>query len=494
MTGKKVLAVDMGASGGKMAFAVYSGGKAEVLEYRSFANRPVDIGSALYWDVFSLYNSILDGISYFHSKYGKIETIGIDAWGASYGLLDRKGRLLEPVYHYRDIRTENVMERMQEVCSPHDLFQLTGCQCNRTYTLPQLYACVSEPNSIIDKAEKMLFLPDLLSYFLTGSDLTEMTIAGTSGLLDSSQENWSSTVADKFGIPFSLYTELTDPGTVKGSLRKEVEQATGTSGINLVSVVGHDSASAVASIPGFDENHLYISVGTNISMGVESEECLLSEQAFAAGMKNTGGFARKKIIYRDFSACWHINEFLRTRREQGICYTFAQLDELARSMTADVPWIDTEDSVLCEAGGDFCRKIDGYCDRTNQRRPESDAEYIRCIYESIALKTAHYSKLFRKTGFPCRSIYVISGGTKNELLMQLMADALGKEITAGMPYATLNGNILTQLYALGEAGSLKEMRQISASWDDGKQYFPEDREMWDSKSGRYEALISGFTV
>lgn len=494
MTGRKVLAVDLGASGGKMACAVYSGGRVEILEYRSFSNRPVDIGTALYWDAFSLYNSILDGISYFVNKYGTIETIGIDTWGASYGLLDKKGRLLEPVYHYRDVRTQNVMKRMQDVCSSRDLFRLTGCQCNRTYTLPQLYACASEPDSVIDKAEKMLFLPDLLGYFLTGSDLTEMTIAGTSCLLDSSQEHWSRTVAEKFGIPLSLYTEMTDPGTVKGNLRKEVEQTTGTSGIRLVSVVEHDSASAVASIPGFDESHLYISVGTNISMGVESDKCLLSDQAFAAGMKNTGGFARKKIIYRDFSACWHINEFLRTRREQGICYTFAQLDEMARSVTADVPWIDTEDPDLCEAGGDFCRKIDGYCDRSNQRRPESDAEYIRCIYESIALKTAHYSRLFQKTGFPCRKINVISGGTKNELLMQLTADALGKEITAGMPYATLNGNVLAQLYAIGEAGSLEEMRQISVSRGDVKQYFPEERERWDSMSGRFEELIPKGTL
>ena len=224
---RKITAVDIGASGGKMALAEYDGNSLKVLEYLDFPNRPADIGTALYWDVFGLMHSIQDGLSLFRRKYGEPDTVGIDTWGASYGLLDREGRLLEPAYHYRDARTADIMEKMAGVMSDRELFMLTGCQCNRTYTLPQLYACRLSGNGILDLADKMLFMPDLLGYFLTGSTSTEMTIAGTSCLLDKSQQRWSHEVAEAFDIPERMYTEIVDSGTVKGEFSRRVKEQTG---------------------------------------------------------------------------------------------------------------------------------------------------------------------------------------------------------------------------------------------------------------------------
>lgn len=486
---KKVIAVDIGASSGKMAFGEFDGSQLLVREYRDFANRPVDIGTALYWDVFSLHNAIVDGMAYFKEKYGEADVVAVDTRGASYGLLDKKGRLMEPVYHYRDERTRTTIQDMNSVMDTYELFRLTGCQCNRTYTLPQLYSYRAENSAVLYNASSMLLLPDLLGYFLTGVKTTEMTIAGTSCLIENRQENWSIEVARRFGIPEKLYTEIVEPGTFKGNLRQEIQIQTGMKNTRLVATVGHDSAAAVAAIPDFGENKLYISIGTNVSMGVERSECLLSREGYLKGFKNTGGIDRKKIIYRDFSACWHLNEFIRTRKEQGITYSFVDLINMALEVKNPVPWFDVEVLSFNEAGGDFCRKMNQYFAQTGQRELTEDGEFVRSIYESIVLKIRHYAEALKELGIIYGRINIINGAVRNSLLMQMISNALGKEVYAGMEYATLTGNLLTQLYAMGEVKTVKEMRSLSAECFSMKQYGPEEQEYWTETAEKYERII-----
>lgn len=486
---KKVIAVDIGASSGKMAFGEFDGSQLLVREYRDFANRPVDIGTALYWDVFSLHNAIVDGMAYFKEKYGEADAVAVDTWGASYGLLDKKGRLMEPVYHYRDERTRTTIQDMNSVMNTYELFRLTGCQCNRTYTLPQLYSYRAENSAVLYNASSMLLLPDLLGYFLTGVKTTEMTIAGTSCLIENRQENWSIEVARRFGIPEKLYTEIVEPRTFKGNLRQEIQIQTGMKNTRLVATVGHDSAAAVAAIPDFGENKLYISIGTNVSMGVERSECLLSREGYLKGFKNTGGIDRKKIIYRDFSACWHLNEFIRTRKEQGITYSFVDLINMALEVKNPVLWFDVEVLSFNEAGGDFCRKMNQYFAQTGQRELTEDGEFVRSIYESIVLKIRHYAEALKELGIIYGRINIINGAVRNSLLMQMISNALGKEVYAGMEYATLTGNLLTQLYAMGEVKTVKEMRSLSAECFSMKQYGPEEQEYWTETAEKYERII-----
>ena len=486
---KKVIAVDIGASSGKMAFGEFDGSQLLVREYRDFANRPVDIGTALYWDVFSLHNAIVDGMAYFKEKYGEADAVAVDTWGASYGLLDKKGRLMEPVYHYRDERTRTTIQDMNSVMNTYELFRLTGCQCNRTYTLPQLYSYRAENSAVLYNASSMLLLPDLLGYFLTGVKTTEMTIAGTSCLMENRQENWSIEVARRFGIPEKLYTEIVEPRTFKGNLRQEIQIQTGMKNTRLVATVGHDSAAAVAAIPDLGENKLYISIGTNVSMGVERSECLLSREGYLKGFKNTGGIDRKKIIYRDFSACWHLNEFIRTRKEQGITYSFVDLINMALEVKNPVPWFDVEVLSFNEAGGDFCRKMNQYFAQTGQRELTEDGEFVRSIYESIVLKIRHYAEALKELGIIYGRINIINGAVRNSLLMQMISNALGKEVYAGMEYATLTGNLLTQLYAMGEVKTVKEMRSLSAECFSMKQYGPEEQEYWTETAEKYERII-----
>ena len=486
---KKVIAVDIGASSGKRAFGEFDGSQLLVREYRDFANLPVDIGTALYWYVFSLHNAIGDGMAYFKEKYGEADAVAVDTWGASYGLLDKKGRLMEPVYHYRDERTRTTIQDMNSVMDTYELFRLTGCQCNRTYTLPQLYSYRAENSAVLYNASSMLLLPDLLGYFLTGVKTTEMTIAGTSCLMENRQENWSIEVARRFGIPEKLYTEIVEPRTFKGNLRQEIQIQTGMKNTRLVATVGHDSAAAVAAIPDFGENKLYISIGTNVSMGVERSECLLSREGYLKGFKNTGGIDRKKIIYRDFSACWHLNEFIRTRKEQGITYSFVDLINMALEVKNPVPWFDVEVLSFNEAGGDFCRKMNQYFAQTGQRELTEDGEFVRSIYESIVLKIRHYAEALKELGIIYGRINIINGAVRNSLLMQMISNALGKEVYAGMEYATLTGNLLTQLYAMGEVKTVKEMRSLSAECFSMKQYGPEEQEYWTETAEKYERII-----
>lgn len=487
--GKRTAAADIGASSGKMALGVYDGNKLSVEEYRDFENRPVNIGAALYWDLFSLYHSIVDGLAYFSGKYGEPDTLGVDTWGATYGLLDRQGRLLEPVYHYRDKRTSRTLQDMERVMDMRELFFLTGCQCNRTYTLPQLYSYVTEENPALENADTMLLLPDLLGYFLTGVKNSEMTIAGTSCLMDTTQEKWSREVAARFSIPERIYTEIVDPGTVKGNLSERIKLETGCRKTKLMAAVGHDTASAVAAIPNFGPEKLYISVGTNINMGVERERVFVNDTAYRKGLKNTGGIHRRKIVYRDFSACWHINEYRRTKQEGGWNLSHEEMIRMAEQVKGEVPWFDAEADLFVDAGGDFCEKMNRYFKATGQRQLTEEGEFIRSIYESIALKTRFYGDAFQEAGLNFGEINVISGGTRNDLLMQMISNAFGSTVLAGMPYATLYGNLLTQLYGMGEVASVEEMRELSARSFHMKVYEPEETQKWREFYEMYKEII-----
>lgn len=479
MKEKYCVAIDLGASGGKMSKVLFNGESINIDNCINFDNTPVSIHNNLYWDLFDLYKNIMHGLSKFAAEGGEIDSIGIDTWGATYGFLDKRGRLAEPVFHYRDMRTETALEDMYRKLSQREIFDLTGCQCARSYTLPQLFTSVNQGDSILYTADKLLFLPDLLSYFLSGIKTTEMTIAGTSALLESSQEKWSFEVLNKFGIPTNLFTEIVDAGTIKGSITKRISDETGIKNSNVIAVASHDSASAVASIPNFGENKVYISMGTNISMGIESNSTGLSDLFYQGGFKNTGGLMRKKIIYRDFAAFWIVNELLAAWKQEGITYNFDEINEMAANVT-NSSYLNLDEKILNAAGNDMQRKIDEYLERTNQPAMHSHGEYIRCVYESIALKVKKTVEDLKKaTGKNFTEIFVISGGSRNKLLNQLICNAVNTPLKAGIPYATIAGNALTQLFAMGYVNSLEQLREVSGNSFSMTEYEPVNSKDWD---------------
>ncbi|MGI6062873.1 rhamnulokinase [Blautia sp.] len=482
MKGKTVIAADLGASGGKMAKGSYDGSRLLAGDFFDFENKPVELNKNLYWNLFALYNSILQGTAQY-SQDCKVDSISVDTWGATYGLLDSKGRLLEPIYHYRDLRTEHSMERMYQRVSRENVFQLTGCQPARSYTLPQLYSYVEHREKILDLADTMLFLPDLLTYFLSGEKVTERSIAGTSGLLRPDQKDWCYDLFRMLGIQTDMLLPLTDPGTERGMLSSSIADSLNIKPMKVISVIGHDTASAVAGIPYFGIGQVYISIGTNINMGVEVTESITGETAFRGGYKNAAVMEDRKILYRDFAAFWMLNEFQRSCREEGRSYSYQEMMDLASVSESKGVFVDADDEILNNAGGNIKEKINTFLERSGQKTLSEDADFIRCILESIALKVKYCTEYLEKElHIPLHKISVINGGTRNYVLMQMISDALARPVYCGLPYATLTGNILTQLYALGELKSVNEMRDLSGRSFSMKEYYPEKnrREYWDS--------------
>ena len=321
MAEKVVIAADLGASGGKMARGSFDGKKLQIGEFFDFENNPVELNGNLYWDLFSLYNSILQGISAYGKKEN-IDSVSVDTWGATYGLLDDRGRLLEPIYHYRDLRTEHSLERMYETVSREKVFELTGCQPARSYTLPQLYSYVEHKEKILELAETLLFLPDLITYFLSGEMVAERSISGTSGLLKPDQKGWALELFELLKIPSKMLLPLTNPGTERGLLRKTIADSRNVRTMKVISAVGHDTACAVAGIPDFGVGQVYVSIGTNINMGVEVIGSVTGKKAFLGGYKNASVMDDRNILYRDFAAFWLLNEFRRTAKEEGHTYSY----------------------------------------------------------------------------------------------------------------------------------------------------------------------------
>ncbi|MGL6198225.1 MAG: rhamnulokinase [Lachnospiraceae bacterium] len=455
------IAADLGASGGKMAKGTFNGNKIKIDNYIHFDNKPIVIPGALYWDIFGLYNNILDGITKYASQ-DSVDSVAVDTWGASYGFLDKHDRLLEPVYHYRDNRTLHTEKKIHEIIDEKEIFELTGCQCNRTYTLPQLYSYIEHGIDIFDKVKNLLFLPDLFTYFMSGEISTEMTIAGTSALMNTAQEEWCIDLLNKLSIPSHFLTNIVDAGTVKGIMLREVGQKTGAQQAKVIATAAHDSAAAVTAIPGFGANKLYISIGTNVSMGVEILESIVTEEAFRCGFKNTGGFGRRKILYRDFAAFWLMNELRRVCQAEGNTYTYEDLIHLAEHTNMKQVYFDLEEPEFNNADGDIRVKINSFLKKTGQDLIQEDGEYVNCILESISRKIKHYATELRKElNIEYTEVFVINGGSRNHLLMQMISDGLGMEIKAGMPHATLAGNILGQLYAEGHVKSIDQMRELS---------------------------------
>lgn len=473
MAEKIVAAADMGASGGKMARGNYDGNVLTISDFYDFPNQPVELNKNLYWDLFSLYKSVLTGLGKY-SVDTKLESVSVDSWGATYGLLDKKGRLLEPVYHYRDLRTEQTMKKMYQVISKRKLFELTGCQPARSYTLPQLYSYIEHKEKILDMAETLLFFPDLLEYFLTGEMGVERSIAGTSGLLLPDQSDWCRELLGILGIPQKILGSLSEPGMERGILLKEIADSLGMEQIKVIAAPGHDTASAVVGIPYFGTRQVYISIGTNVNMGIEIQDCITGEVAFLGGYKNAAVMEGRKILYRDFAACWLLNEFQRTSREQGIFYNYQDMMTLAEKAEPKGVFVDVEDEILNNAGGDTKEKINEYLKATGQETLVEDGDFIRCILESIALKVKYCTEyLDKKLGLPVEKVSVVNGGTRNYVLMQMFSDALKRPVYCGLPYATLTGNILTQFRALGELGSIDEMRELSGRSFEMREYLPQ---------------------
>jgi rhamnulokinase len=471
---KRVAAVDLGASSGRVMLGAVGDGRLDLTEVHRFWNGPVRVRDTLHWDILHLHRSMLDGLR----STGPVDGVGIDSWAVDYGLLDKAGRLLGNPVHYRDARTDGVMERVLESVPAADLYDITGLQQLPFNTIYQL---VVEP--FISQAKTLLMIPDLLGYWLTGEIGAERTNASTTQLYDVRAREWSEELAARVGVPPGILPELREPGDVIGTLLPAVAEETGLDPATPVIAVGsHDTASAVVAVPAEGSRFAYISSGTWSLVGLELDQPVLTDEARAANFTHEGGVDGRIRFLRNVMGLWILQECLRV-------WGTTELPRLLREAAEVPPFAVLIDPDAPEflAPGNMPRRIEEHCRATGQEPPSSRAALVRCVLESLAL--AYRRTLRQAQTIADRQVdvlHVIGGGSQNELLCQLTADACGLPVLAGPVEASALGNILVQARALGEPlPDLGAMRALVRSTHHLRRYEPQGKPAdWDAAESR----------
>ena len=485
MAERKMLAIDLGASSGRGIVGAFDGERLTLRENHRFSNDPVNLCGRLYWDILRIFHKIKLSVQKTVLDGDAVSSIGIDTWGVDYGLLDRAGRLLSNPVHYRDTRTDGAQELVSRTVPAEELYRVAGIQTLNFNTVYQLAVEREEAPEKLAQAERMLNIPDLLNYFLTGRMANEYTILSTGALLDAKKRDYAWEILDRLGIPRRLFGDVTAPGTDLGTLLPQVQGETGKTDAHVLTVASHDTASAVIAVPSEEKDFLYISSGTWSLMGTELSDPLINAESRAANFTNEGGACGTVRFLKNIMGLWIIQESRRQWRREGKDYSFAQMEAWAKESTPFRSLIDVDDSDFATPG-DMPEKIRAYCKRTAQPVPESVGEVVRCIYESLALKYRSVAeRVMELMGRRARVIHVVGGGTKDRFLSQLTADACGIPVCAGPEEATAIGNLMMQLMAAGEVSDLGQARRVVAASFETKQYLPTaDRNMWDEAYGR----------
>lgn len=474
---KKVLAFDFGASSGRAIIGSFDGKKITLKEVHRFTNDPVDLGGTLYWDVLRLFYEIKQGIV--KAKIaGGFDSIGIDTWGVDFGLIDKNGRLLENPVHYRDKRTSGLVEESFKSVPRQKMYDITGIQFMELNTLFQLISLKKQRPEMLERADKMLFMPDLFAYFLTGKMCSEYSIASTSQLIDINTRSWSKELLNAFGIKESLFAPLTEPGTQLGNLSKEICEECGVESVPVISVCGHDTQSAITAVPCESGDFAFLSSGTWSLFGTELQKPIVNETSLKINITNEGGFGGTTGFLKNIIGLWLIQESRRQWQREGKDYSYADLEKLALSEEPFKCFIDP-DAPEFVPQGNIPERVREFCRKTGQYVPESVGEIMRCIYESLAMKyRMTFEKLCECTGKDYPVIHVIGGGTKDGLLCRMTASSCGKTVKAGPIEATVMGNVAVQLMSDGTIGSISEARKAVAASESLKTYEPENTDEW----------------
>ena len=443
------LAVDLGAESGRTVLGRFDGEQITLEEVHRFPNVPVRLPDGLHWDVLRIMGEVRDGIARATTNGGRIESLGVDAWGVDFALLDRDGCLISNPYNYRDPRTEGMDERAFNRVPKDRIYETTGIQFMPINTLYQLLAMEGSP--LLQVAQTLLLIPDLVSYWLTGEKACEFTAASTTQLCDALSGGWARDLLEEMRFPGHIFGEIVPPGTQLGPLLPEVADETGAKErLPVTAVASHDTASAVVAVPAEGENFAYIPSGTWSLVGVELPKPAIAPEGMYANFTNEGGFGGTTRFLKNVMGLWLLQECRRTWAREGREYSYEELTRLAQAVPADGPLLDPDHPAFL-LPGDMPGRIRRFCRETNQGPPEEPGEVARCVLESLALK-------YRWVLERAEVIHVVGGGVKNTLLCQLTADATRRPVRAGPVEATALGNLMVQAYARGHLGSLEEIR------------------------------------
>ncbi len=487
---KKVLSFDFGASSGRAMLATLENGKIEMKEIHRFSNDTVIVGGTMYWDVLRLFFEIKTGITKALTE-GGFDAIGIDTWGVDFGLLDKNGQLLSNPVHYRDTRTEGIAEEVYKIIPKDELYSLCGTQYMRFNTIYQLMYLKLHRPELLALTDKILLMPDLFAYMLTGVMKDEASIVSTTNMFDPVKRDWNFDIVRRLGLPENIFAPVIEPGTEYGLLSDEICEELGCPKVPVIAVATHDTASAVAATPSLSDDFVYISCGTWSLFGIESKTPFLNKEAAAANFTKEGGFDKKTRFLKNIIGLWLIKESRRQWRREGVEVGFDTLEKEALESEPFKCYVDVDDP-LFETAGNLPKRVCQYCERTGQYVPQTRGEIMRCIYQSLAMKYKHvFNSLHKLTNREYNRINILGGGIKDKLLCRMTADACGCEVLAGPTEATVMGNIAVVYNALGEIKDLKEIRKVVSNSTDLKQYLPEENEVWNKAYEDYVKVING---
>ncbi|MBQ1759916.1 MAG: rhamnulokinase, partial [Prevotella sp.] len=456
-----------------------------------FDNNLIQTGGHFYWDIYALYFEIIKGLKIAAQRQIEISSIGIDTWGVDFVFIGEDGAILRNPVAYRDPHTFGVMEKFFEnEVDKKTVYDITGIQFMNFNSIFQLYAMKLNDDSALKNAKKILFVPDALSYMLTGEAVCEYTIVSTSELLDPRTKEIDPTLLKALGLERSQFGRMITPGTQIGVLTEEVQQMTGLGAIPVIAVAGHDTGSAVAAVPAKDEKFAYLSSGTWSLMGIETKDAIINERSYDLNFTNEGGIEGTTRFLKNICGMWLYERCRKEWPEEIRKMSHPELQGSAMNVEAFRSIINPDDAMFANPSN-MIQAIQTYCKQTNQPVPETPAEICRCIFDSLALRYRQvFTWLAEFASFPLDTLHIIGGGSLNKYLNQFTANSLGVTVYAGPQECTAIGNIMLQAKAMGLVKDIWEMRAIIANSIELVKYTPTDKAAWDAAYEKYLGIIS----
>jgi rhamnulokinase len=489
MTGQTFVAFDLGAESGRSILGSLDSSRLSIRQLTRFPNEMRSLDGHLHWDVDALFGELKNGLRACAAAGAQPVSVGVDTWGVDFGFLDHEGKVLEQPYSYRDHRTDGMMEQFFERVPRQRIYELTGIQFMQLNTLFQLFAARQLDPGLMERVDRLLFMPDLFNYLLSGVSGGEYTIATTSQLMNPRTRTWEPELFKGLEIPVSMMQPILNPGTKLGKLKEDIATAASLHDVSVTAVAAHDTGSAIAAIPADGENWAYISSGTWSLMGVEIATPILSTDAMDLNFTNEGGVGGKIRFLKNIMGLWLLQQCRKDWSEvarydyEGLVRLSEQAEPFRTFIDPDCPGFFNPERMTEE--------IRKYSRETQQLSPETHAHFVRCILESLALKyRVTLDQLRRLTAKKIERIHVIGGGAQNSTLCQFAANAMGLPVVAGPVEATAIGNILVQALAHGSIASLQDIRAVVANSFSPVRYEPIGTEAWEEAYQRFVHISS----
>ncbi len=489
MKNTSFLAFDIGATSGRSLLGTLDNERLQMKELTRFPNQMLQIGDHFHWNIYSLFEHLKAGLAAAKKEGVEISSIGIDTWGVDFALIAKDGSILGVPYAYRDPHTNGMPEKYFDIVPREKVYDLTGIQVMNFNSLYQLFALKQADSSLLEATSEILFMPDALAYLLTGNKVVEYTIASTSQILNPRTKQFESQLLEAAGVSPSILGNIVMPGHVVGTLTEVLADESELGKVPVIAVAGHDTASAVAAVPAENERFAYLSSGTWSLMGIEVMDAIINSETYALNYTNEGGIEGTTRFLKNITGMWLLEQCLKEWKKEGISYAYEKLVKMAEAAPAFQSLIDPDHASFANPAS-MTKSITDFCVATGQISPSNHAEYVRCIFESLSLKYKNVlGKFIQLAPFPIEKLHVIGGGSKNPLLNQWTANAIGIPVIAGPSEATAIGNIMIQAKAAGCISSLLEMRQIIRNSISLEEFLPENKGEWESAYTKFLEVV-----